>query len=157
MFPCSHFLSDRKQSVMSKRAQESTAEEGSAVVKPRKMSLVSGNLLSAKKPPPQDSSASNSSGNQELDQSYVSPSVRKLMRNSNQDPTACSQEQRQDDTLSSSTRTLVRSGESESSASTRKLKRGDGIQVERTRFEFHNMPVSTVDTLKKSSRTCGKS
>ena len=37
--------------------------------------------------PPQDSSASNSPVNQELDQSYVSPSVRKLMRNSNQENT----------------------------------------------------------------------
>ena len=56
---------------MSKRAQEGTAKEGSAVAKPRPMSLVSRNLLSAKKTPPQDSSASNSPGNQELDQSYV--------------------------------------------------------------------------------------
>ena len=55
MFSCSHFLSNKKQSVMSKRAQESTAKEGSAVAKPRPMSLVPRNLLSAKKDPPQDS------------------------------------------------------------------------------------------------------
>ena len=48
MFSCSHFLSNRKQSIMSKRFQESTAKEGLAVVKPRPMSLVSRNLLSAK-------------------------------------------------------------------------------------------------------------
>ena len=36
---------------------------------------------------------------QELDQSYVSSGVRQLMRNSNQDPAAYSQERRQDDTL----------------------------------------------------------
>ena len=78
MFSCSHFLSNRKQSVMSKRGQESMAKEASAVVKPRPMNLVSRNLLSTKKTLAQDSSASNSAGNQELDQSCVSPSVRKL-------------------------------------------------------------------------------
>ena len=98
-FSCGHFLSNRKQSVMSKRVQESTAKECSAVAKPRLMNLVSRNLLSALETPPQDSSASNSPGNQELDQSYVSPGVRTLMRNSNQDPTAYSQERRQDDTI----------------------------------------------------------
>ena len=51
---------------MSKR--ESAPKEGSAVAKPRPMSLVSGNLLSAKKDPPQDLSDPNSQGNQELDQ-----------------------------------------------------------------------------------------
>ena len=75
MFACSHFLSNRMQSIMSKRAQESTAKEVSAVAKPKPtptpMNLVSRNLLSAKKGPPQDSSDSNSPGNQELDQSCV--------------------------------------------------------------------------------------
>ena len=55
---------------MSKRAQESATIEGSAVVKPRPMSLVSRNLLSAKKTSPKDASASKSPGNQVLDQSY---------------------------------------------------------------------------------------
>ena len=90
---------------MSKRAQESTAEEGSAVAKPRAMNLVSRNLLVAKQNSSKDS---NSPGNQELDQSYVSPSVRKLMRNKSRDPTAYSQERRQDDTLFLSTRKLER-------------------------------------------------
>ena len=99
MFSCSHFLSNRKQSVMSKRDQESTSKQGSAVAKPRPMNLVSRNFLSAKKTPPQDSSASSSLGNQELDQSCVSPSVRQLKRNSNQVPTAYSQERRRDDTI----------------------------------------------------------
>ena len=87
----------KKQSVMSKRAQESTSEEGLAVARPRPMNLVSRNLLSAQKTPPQDSSASDSPGAQELDQSHASPSGKKLMRNSSQDPTANSQERRQDD------------------------------------------------------------
>ena len=70
------------------RAQESTSKEGSAVAKPRPMNLVSRNLLGAKKTRPQDSSASKSPGNQELAQSSVSWSARKLMRDNNPDPTA---------------------------------------------------------------------
>ena len=76
---------------------------------------------------------------QEFDQSFVTSSTRKLVRNNNQDPTA---HWWQDDTLSSSTRKLVRSGESASSASTRKLVRGEDNQIERTRLEFHNMQIS---------------
>ena len=142
MFSCSHFLSNRKQSVMSKRAQESTAKEGSAVVKPRPMSLVSRNLLSAKKTLRKILSASKSAENQELDQSSVSWSARKLVRKNNQDPTAHSQERRQDDTPSGCTRKLVRSGESASSGRTRKLVRGDDRQFGRTRLEFHKMQIS---------------
>ena len=56
---------------------------------------------------PQDSSVSNSPVNQELDQSYVSFGVWKLMRNSDKNPTAYSQDRRQDDNLFSSTRALV--------------------------------------------------
>ena len=127
MSSCSHFLSYGKQSVMSNRAQESTSKERSAVAKPRPVNLVSRNLLSTKKTPPQDSSATNSPRNQELDQSYVSPSVRKLMRNRNQDRAAYSQERQQDDTQSSSTR---------------KLERGDDMHIGRTRLEFHKMQIS---------------
>ena len=65
MFSCSHFLSNRKQSVVSKRAQERTSEK-SAVAKPRPMNLVSSTLLCAKKNPPQHSSDSNTPKNQEL-------------------------------------------------------------------------------------------
>ena len=63
---------------MSKRAQESTSIEGSAVAKPRPLNLVSRNFLSAKKDLPQDSSDPNRLGNQELDQCCVSSSGRKL-------------------------------------------------------------------------------
>ena len=76
MFSCIHVFPNRKQSIMSKRAQESTAKEDSAVAKPRPMSLVSRKLLSAKKNPLRDSSASNSLV---VDQSYVSQSARKLV------------------------------------------------------------------------------
>ena len=100
------FFSNSMQRVMSKRAQESTSEENSAVDKPRPMNLVSRNLLSAKKDPLQDSSDPNSLGNQELDQSRVSSSGRKLMRNINPNPTMYFQEEQQDDTQSSSTRKL---------------------------------------------------
>ena len=57
MSSCRHFLSNRKQGLVSKRAKE-----GSAVAKPRPMHLVSGNLLGAKKTPSQDSIASKSPG-----------------------------------------------------------------------------------------------
>ena len=50
-------------------------------------------------------------------------------------------------TLSWCTRKLGRGGESASSASTRKLERGDDFQIGRTRWEFDNMQVS--DSLKK--------
>ena len=43
-----HFLSNRKQSTMSKKAQESKTKEGLAVAKPRPTCLVSRNLLTAK-------------------------------------------------------------------------------------------------------------
>ena len=71
------------------------------------------------------------------------------MRNNSQDPTAYSQERRQNDTLSSSTRELVRSGESASSASTRKLERGEDIQIEMTRLDFHNVHISDQRYLEK--------
>ena len=73
--------------------------EGSQVAKPRPMNLVSRNLLIAKKDPPQDSSDPNSIRNQELDQSSVSSSGRKLTRNINQNPTMCSQESQNKMTL----------------------------------------------------------
>ena len=86
MSSCSHFLSNRKQSVMSKRGWESTSKEGSAVAKPRPMNLESRNLLNAKKDPPQDSSDPNSPGDEELDQSCVSSSGRKLTPIINKNP-----------------------------------------------------------------------
>ena len=121
MFSCSHLLSNRKQSIMSKWAQESTAKEGSALAKPRPMNLVSRNLLRAKQTSPKDSGASNSPRNQELDQCFVSSSVRKL----------------------------VRSGECASSGSTRKLVRGDDNQIERTRVGFRDMQISNRQYLER--------
>ena len=59
MFSCSHFLSNRKQSIMSKRAQQSKTEDVAAV-KPRPMNLVPRNLLNAKQTSSIDSVASNS-------------------------------------------------------------------------------------------------
>ena len=69
------------------RGQESKTEEGLAVAKPRPMSLVSRNLLSAKKTSSIDSGASNSPVNQKLDPSSVSRGTRKPVRDSGQDPT----------------------------------------------------------------------
>ena len=91
-FPAANFLSNRKQSATSKRAQESTPNVWSAVAKPRPMILVSRNLLSAMKDHPQNSSDPNSPRNQELDQSSVSSRDKKLKRNINPTPTMYSQE-----------------------------------------------------------------
>ena len=43
----------------------------------------------------------------------------------------------------------MRSGECASSGSTRNLVRGDGNQIERTRFEFHNLQISDHRYLEK--------
>ena len=100
---------------MSKRGQESTAKEGSAVAKPRQMTLVSRKLLSTKQTSPKDSGASNSPVNQELDQSSVSWSARKQVRDNDQDPTTHAQEWQKDNNPFWGTRKLVRSGECASS------------------------------------------
>ena len=120
MFSCSHFLSNRKQSVMSKRAQERGTEEGPPVAKPRPMSLVSRSAPSAKDTSSIDSGASDSS----------------------QDPTKHSQECQQDDKSCRGARKLVQSGECESSGSTRKPVRGIDNQLERTRLEYHFLQIS---------------
>ena len=120
--------------------------EGSAVAKPRPMNLVSRNLLIAKKDPPQDSSDPNSIRNQELDQSCVSSSGRKLTRKHQPKPNnVFSIEARQDDTQSSSTRKLGRRDEPSSSARASKLERGEDIQIGRSKMEFHNVQISDVD------------
>ena len=155
MFSCSHFLSNRKQSVTSKRAQECTSKEGTAVAKPRPVNLVSRYLLSAKKDPPQDLSDPNSLVNQEFDQSCVS-SGRKLTRNINPNPIMYSQERQQDDTQSSSTRNLERRDEPSSSAHARKLERGEDIPIGRSKMEFHNMQISVHRYLEKVFKKCGK-
>ena len=142
MFSCSHFLSNRKQSVISKRTQDRTAKGGSAAAKPRPMEL------GVKERPERKENPSPGFG------CFEQPCVRKLVRNNSKDPTSYSQERRQDHTPSSGTRKLVQSGESASSASTRKLMRCDS-QIERTRLEFH-CKSPTIDTLRKFSRTCGK-
>ena len=158
MFSCSHSLSNRKQSVMSKRVQERTPKEGSAVAKPRPMSLVSKNFLSVKKDFLQDLSDPNSPGNQELDQSCVSARVRKLERDINQDPTMYFQERQRDDTQTSSTRKLGRRDESSNSARVRKMERGEDDQFGRSNLHFYRICRSPIiGTLRKSSRTCGKS
>ena len=140
MFSCSHFLSNRKQSVMFKKAQESTSIEES-----RPMNLVSRNLLRAKKDPPQDST----------DQSCISSRDRKLTRNINH-PTMYSQERQQDDTQSSSTRKLGRRDESSSSARARKLERSEDIQFGRRSYISTTCRSPIIGASRKFSRTCGK-
>ena len=123
---------------MSTRAQESMSKEGS-VAKPRPMNLVSRNLLSAKKTPPQDSSASHSMGNQELDQSYVSPSGSKLTRNSNQDQASYSQEGQRDEMTLNLPATGNWGGVVNLQAQPAP---GNDIQIGRTRLEFHKKQIN---------------
>ena len=131
MFSCSHFLSWKRGPQWRSRDQ---------------LVLVSNNLTSAKKDPPQDLSDPNSLGNQELDQSCVSVRGRKLLRNTNQNPTICSQERQQGQ--SSSTRKLGRRDESSNSARARKLSaRGEDNQF--GRLKSHNVQISDCRYLEK--------
>ena len=106
---------------MSKRVQESTLKDGSAVAKPRPMNLVSKNLLSVKKNSSRELSDQTSPGNQELDQSEVLVSSWKLLRDTNQNPTMNCQERQQGDAQSFITWKQGRRDESSNSARARKL------------------------------------
>ena len=104
--------------------------------------------LDCEEDPPQDSSDPNSTRNQELDQSCVSSSGRKLTRKHQPKPSnVFLMEARQDDTQSSSTRKLGWRDEPSSSARARKLERGEDIQIGRSKMEFHNVLISDVDLL----------
>ena len=157
-----------KQNTRSKGAQERRTGKERVVAKSRPGSLITRSLIanqspmlgsgtscspgtcrlgdsdltstSAKKTPPQDSSASNSPGESRVGSDSCFIECQET--GSKQDPTAYSQERRQYDTLSSGIRKLVQSGETASSASTRKLVRGDDSQLERKRMEFHNVQIS---------------
>ena len=91
------------QSAMSKRVQESTSKEGSGRCGVKEL------------PEHTDNSSARLECFEQPGESMIGSelqhSVRKLMRNSNQDPPACSQERRQDDTLSSTSKKMGRSGE----------------------------------------------
>ena len=81
MFSCSRFfLSNWKQSAMSKRGQEGPSRVVSAMAKPSPMNLVSHNLSSTRKNCPQDMSDSNNPVNAKAEQGGVSTSVWKQMR-----------------------------------------------------------------------------
>ena len=92
MFSWSHFLPNRKQSAMSKRAQTRKLEEGPAVAKPRSACLVSRNLLSAMPTSSWHSGASYGPGNQELGRNSVFVCARKPARDRVQNPATNSQE-----------------------------------------------------------------
>ena len=91
---------------MSKRGQEATSSEGSAMAKPgpmipakaktTPMNLVLHDPLSARKNPPQDLSYPVNPGNAKEEQGGVPISVRKLMRNTSRDPIEYSQVGRQE-------------------------------------------------------------
>ena len=142
MCSCNHFLWNRKQSTMSKMAQERRAGEGPAEAKPRSACLVSRIFLSTKQTSSVDSGASCSLVNQEFCRNSVSGDTGKPVKDSSQDPTTHSQEWQQDDNLIRGARKLAQSGECESSGSTGKSVRGIDNKLERTRLEHHNMQIS---------------
>ena len=114
------------------------------------MDLVSKNFLCAKKDPLQDLGDPKSPWNQELDQSCVSLRSRKLLRNTNQNPTMNSPERQQGDAQSSSTRKLGRRAESSNSARARKLSaRGEDNQFGKSKLHFHNMHISDYRYLER--------
>ena len=80
MSSCSHFLSNKKQSIMSKRAQERGSEEGPAAAQPSSARLVSRNLLSAWQTSSRDSGAVHVPVNQEFGQNSVSGSTKTLVQ-----------------------------------------------------------------------------
>ena len=151
LFSCTHVHSNRKQCAMSKRVLESTLKEGSAVAKPRAMNLVSKNFLIVKRFLPQDLSDPNSLVNRRLDQSGVVARSRKLLRDSNPNPTMYSQERQQGDAQASSTCKQGRRDESSNSARARKLSaRGEDNQFGMSQLHFHNMQISDYRYLEKA-------
>ena len=157
MFSCSHFLPNRKKSVMSKRAQKSTSKESSAVAIPRPRNLVSKNLVSAKNDPPQDSSDPKSLGIKNWIRVTFHPAA------GNWRQTSTKTQQR---ILKSSNKMTLHHPAPGNWSAEMNLQAqpapGNWSEVRtsksgRTRLEFHTSRSPTIDTLRKSSRTCGRS
>ena len=103
------------------------------------------------KQPPQDLSDPNSLVNRRLDQSGVVARSRKLLGDSNQNPTMYSQERQQGDAQASSTWKQERRDESSNSARARKLSaRGEDNQFGKSQLHFHNMQISDYRYLEKA-------
>ena len=150
MFSCSHFfLSNRKQSATSKRGQEGTSGEGSAMAKPRSMNLVEGeprpmnlvshNLLSTRMNYPQDSSDSNNPVNAIAVQGGVSISVGQLTRDTSQNPAEDSQVRQQENTQNANTWKQEKRSDSSDSTSVGQLTRGVDTHMNRPKMEFRNI------------------
>ena len=142
MFSCNHFLWDRKQSVMSKRAQESNSKEGSAVAKPRPMSWCQGTSWAPRKP---------------LRKTPVHPKNREIKSWIRvmfvERPESGAILQPRPNTLS---RKLVKSGESASSASTKKLVWDDDIKSKGQGWKCHYMQISDHRYIEKDVKNLQK-
>ena len=135
MFSCSLFLSNRKQSTMSKIIQGRKTREEPAVAKPRSTCLISRNLFNQKYTSSLVSDASDVPGDPQLDSESVFGSTGKLARNKDQNPATCSQERKKD---------IPGEG------TCGKLQRGFENQLDRTRINNHNVQISDyryVDSL----------
>ena len=126
--------------------QESTAKEGSAVAKRRPMSLHGTSWAQSKL-----LRKIRVLWTARRIKSWIRVLFLELVRDSDPDPTTHSQEWQQDDNPFWGTRKLVRSGQCASSASTRKLERGDGSKIERTRLEFHPQYANLRSSIPRES------
>ena len=165
MFSCSHlFLPNRKQSVMSKRGQEGTSGEGSAMAKPRSMNLVmakprlvylvSHNLLSTRMNYPQDLSDSNNPVNAIAVQGGVSTSVGQLTRDTSQNSAEDSQVRQQENTQNANTWKQEKRSDSSDSTSVGQLTRGMDTHMNKPKMECRNMQVSKSSILGKGFPKC---
>ena len=147
--PCNHFLSNRKQSTMSKRAVQSKTEEERVLAKSKPACLASRNLLGAKQTSSRDPCASFSPENQESGRISVFGSSGRPARDRSQNPTTHSQEWQEDDNPSRGTRKPARSGVCELSGSTGKPARGIENQLARSRLENPSLQLSATLYIEK--------
>ena len=144
-FSRSHFfLSNRKQSAMSKRSQKSTSTEGSPMAKSRPMNLVSHSLVSARKNSPQDMSDSKNPGNTKEEHGNVSASIWQQVRDLSQHSALNSQVRQQENT-----RYVNQGRRSDTSDSTSvwQQTRGEETHMNRPKIELCNMLISNYEYL----------
>ena len=146
MLSCNRVFLNMKWSPMSKRSQEDTFKGGSAMTKPRP--LIWRNLLSTRKDSPQDMSHSKCPVNAEVEHGCVSAGVRKLTRDTSQNPAMYSHVKQQDDTQYASTWKQERRCDFSDSAALGTQVQGVDTQIDKSRMKFRNKS-QTIHTGKK--------
>ena len=155
VFSCSHFLSNRKQGVMSKRARESIAKEGSAVAKPRPMILCQGTSWAKREPFRKIRVLRTAQG--------VKSWIRVMFHRGQE--IAAKQQPRPNSIFSRATtrwHSIFEHQATDAEWKTGKLSEHQEIgarwwlKIERHVWKSTVCKSPTTDTLKKSSKTCGK-